>query len=600
MPTYAPPVEDIRFVLHEVVDIESLQTLPGYAEVSRDLVDAILYEAGRFCADVLFPLNRSGDEEGCHYENGVVRTPAGFKDAYRRFVEAGWMGLYCDPRYGGQGLPALLNTMVDEMLCGSNLSFSMYVALTHGVYNALALHGADELRARFLPNLVSGRWTGTMCLTEPHCGTDLGLIRTRAVPVSGGSYRISGTKIFISAGEHDLSENIVHLVLARVPDAPPGTRGISLFLVPKLAVGADGSVGASNGVACGGIEHKMGINASATCVLNFDEAEGFLVGGLNRGLAAMFTMMNAARIEVGIQGIGLAETAYQGAVAYARERLQGRALRGARHPDKAADPILVHPDVRRMLLTMRAYTEGARAVAAWVAKRVDLAAKDRDAEARAEAEDLIALMTPIVKALFTDIGVEVANLGVQVYGGHGYIRDNGMEQYVRDARITQIYEGTNGVQALDLVGRKLPQSTGRLLRRFFHPVHAHIVAAQASDRETAELIEPLAKGFGRLQRATAWIAEKGLLNPDDAGAAASDYLRLFGLVAMGYLWTRMADAARQRLAQPAEAVATATFYRAKIETASFFMQRLMPQTGALFASIVSGSRTLMAFDDEAF
>ena len=600
MPAYSAPVDDMRFVLHEVVGVDELQQIPGYEETGPQIVETILQEGGRFASEVLAPLNRTGDEQGCRFEDGEVHTPEGFRQAYEEFTAAGWSGIYCEPEYGGQGLPSSLSLMLDEILCGTNLSFSMYVALTHGVYNAVLKHGNDELKRQYLPHLVSGRWTGTMCLTEPHCGTDLGLIKTRAVPADDGSYRISGTKIFISAGEHDLSDNIVHLVLARTPDAPEGTAGISLFLVPKFMPEGEGAIGARNGVSCGGIEHKMGIHASSTCVMNFDDATGFLVGTLNKGMRAMFTMMNAARLEVGIQGLGLGEAAYQGAVAYARERLQGRSLSGARYPEQAADPILVHPNVRRMLLTMRAYIEGARALGAWVAKQADIAEKHPEPEVRAEADEFVALMTPIVKAFFTDLGSEAANLGMQVFGGHGYIREHGMEQLVRDARITQIYEGTNGIQALDLVGRKLPAHTGRYLRRFFHPVDAYI-EAHRDDPELKSLIEPLEKGFGRLQRATGWIAEQGLKDPAQGAAAASEYLRLFALVALCYMWVRMAQIAQQRLEDSDGAVVEdPAFYRAKLDTCRFFMQHLMPQTGASFASIMGGADAIMAFEDDLF
>ena len=601
MAAYTAPIDDMRFVLHELVNIESLCELPGYEEATADLVDAVLEEGGKFCEEVLFPLNRSGDEEGCQFENGVVRTPSGFKEAYQGFTEGGWMGLYCDPSYGGQGLPVLLNAMLDEMLCGSNLSFSIYVGLTHGAYNAIAAHGSEELKQTYLPNMVAGQWGGTMCLTEPHCGTDLGLIRTRAEPQADGSYRITGTKIFISAGEHDLTENIIHLVLARTPDAPAGTKGLSLFVVPKFAVKNDGSLGARNGVVCGGIEHKMGIKASSTCVMNFDEASGYLLGRLNRGMPAMFTMMNSARLAVAIQGVGTASAAYQGAVDYARERIQGRSLKGVQHPSKAADPIIVHPDVRRMLLTIRAYTEGARAVTGWVAKQLDIAERHPDPASRQEADDFVALMTPIAKAAFTDIALEAANLGIQVYGGHGYIREHGMEQYARDARITQIYEGTNGIQALDLVGRKLPAHMGRYLRRFFHPVQNYI-DENMNDAALKEFVEPLAKAFGRLQRATGWVAQEGLRDPEQAGAAATDFLRLFALVAMGYMWVQMAAIALARLEDDNRdrAISASGFYQAKVDTARFFMERIMPQTSGLFAAIMSGAGSIMNFDEAEF
>jgi len=594
MATYTAPLDDMRFVTRELLAGEDLDSLPGYEEFPPDLHDAILEEAGKFCETVLFPLNQSGDQEGCSYENGVVRTPAGFKQAYRAYAEAGWTGLLADPDYGGQGAPATIDASVQEMLCSSNLSFSMYPGLSHGAYQAIAAHGTDDQKRVYLPRIVDGTWSGTMCLTEPHCGTDLGLLRTRAVAQADGSYKITGTKIFISAGDHDLTENIVHLVLARTPDAPDGIKGVSMFLVPKFLPDADNAPGARNGVMCGGIEHKMGIKASATCLLNFDDASGYLVGDLHKGMRGMFTMMNAARLAVGIQGLGVSEGAYQSAVAYARERLQGRALKGPRNPDQPADPILVHPDVRRMLLTMRAYTEGGRALVAWVAAKLDVSLRHEDAAVAEAAGDLVSLLTPVVKALLTDLATETTNLGVQVYGGHGYVRDNGMEQYVRDARIGQIYEGANGVQALDLVGRKLGAHTGRYLRSFFHPL-TEFIDGRAGTEALKPFVDPLAKAFGRLQQATAVIAQRGLQDPDEAAAVASDYLRLFGLVALAYLWARMAEVALSKLDGE-----TPGFYQAKVDTAAFFMQRLLPQSGALFASIMAGGRSTTAFNDDAF
>ncbi|WP_428607852.1 acyl-CoA dehydrogenase C-terminal domain-containing protein [Sedimenticola sp.] len=593
MASYKTPLRDMHFVYNELFDAEAIQALPGCEEVTPDLVDAILEEAGRFCEERLFPLNRSGDEEGCHFDNGEVTTPAGLKEAYHDFNEMGWGALAADPEYGGQGLPNAISMLVEEIMCSTNFAFGLYPGLTHGAYNALAARASDELKEKFLPNMVTGRWSGSMCLTEPQCGTDLGLVRTKAEAQEDGSYRITGTKMFITAGEHDLTENIIHLVLARTPDAPKGIKGISLFLVPKVRVNSDGSLGERNGVSCGSIEHKMGINASATCVMNFDEAEGFLVGRLNKGMEAMFIMMNTERLAVGIQGLGIGEASYQGAVAYARERLQGRALTGVKSPDKMADSLLVHPDVRRMLLTQRAYVEGNRALAVWVASELDHAKRNPDRKRRQQAEDFVALMTPIVKAFMTDTGSEVANLGMQVLGGHGYIREHGMEQYVRDARIAQIYEGTNGIQAMDLVGRKLPAHMGRYLRRFFHPVRDYLESKE-HDFSQHRFLMPLAKAFGRLQKATAFIAQKGMGNPDEAGAAAADYLRLFAVVTLGYLWMRMADVAKQQLDQDP------LFYQAKLDTARFYFERILPQSGALFANIMAGSKGMMQFNDEAF
>ncbi|ACK50687.1 acyl-CoA dehydrogenase domain protein [Methylocella silvestris BL2] len=594
MMSYKAPLRDIRFVLFELMGADELAALPGYEDFTRDLIDPILEEAAKICEEVLFPLNRSGDEEGCTLENGVVRTPKGFREAYQTYCEGGWPSLACDPEFGGQGAPHMLGVMIEEMMCSANLSFGLYPGLTQGAYVCLSGYGSDELKRTYLPKMVEGVWSGTMCLTEPHCGTDLGLLRTRAEPEADGSYRLSGSKMFISAGEHDLTDNIIHLVLARLPDAPKGVKGISLFLCPKYLVHEDGSLGARNGVSCGSIEHKMGIKASATCVMNFDGATAFLIGEPHKGLRAMFAMMNAERLAVGVQGLGVAEASYQGAAAYARERLQGRSLSGAKDPEKPADPIIVHPDVRRMLLTQRAYAEGCRALAVLAAKQLDLS-RHSDAAVRRDAEDFVALVTPIVKALLTDLGTECANLGMQIMGGHGYIRENGMEQYARDARIAQIYEGTNGVQALDLVGRKLPAHAGRLLRSFFHPVSAYI-EANSGDKQLAEFVQPLGKAFQRLQQATAQVARAGMRDPDEAGAAASEYLRLFGLTALAYLWTRMAEVSFSE-AQKSE---DEKFYAAKIATARFYMQRVLPQTSGLFSSIMAGGKTMMAFDEAAF
>lgn len=594
MVDYRAPLRDMHFVYQELFPGNELQQLLGYEDVTFDLVQAILEEAARFCEKELAPLNSIGEREGCRLENGVVRTPTGFREAYQAFVEGGWSALACAPEYGGQGLPHAVHVLVEEMICASNVAFSLYPGLTHGAYVALEGFASDQLKDVYLPKLASGLWSGTMCLTEPHSGTDLGLCRTKAVPQDDGSYRVTGTKIFISAGEHDLAENIVHLVLARTPGAPPGTKGISLFLVPKFLPDASGNAGMRNAVLCGSIEEKMGIHGAATCVLHFEEAQGFLVGERHKGMHAMFSMMNKERLAVGIQGVGLAEIAYQGAAQYARERLQGRSLSGAKHPDKPADPIIVHPDIRRMLLTMRAYIEGSRALAVWVAMALDQASRHPDAKQRQAADDLVALLTPVVKALFTDIGFEATNLGLQVFGGHGYIRDHGMEQLVRDARVSQIYEGTNGVQALDLVGRKLPAHTGRYLRQFFHPVF-HFIETHRRDERMSEFVVPLEKAFVRLQRATAFIAEQGLKDPEEAAAAATDYLRLLGLVALAFLWARMAQLALRK--QPEDETG---FYAAKLATGRFYMRRLLPQTGSLLAAILSGKQSLMALDDAAF
>ncbi len=589
MPAYQAPLADMRFVLDELHGAADLAKLPGYQDATPDLIATVLEAAGTFVAEKLLPLNHSGDEEGCHFENGAVRAPAGFKEAYKAFVEGGWVSIAGDPAFGGQGLPQLVNIMVEEMICSTNISFGMFPGLSQGAYNALRLHGSEELKQRYLPKLIDGSWAGTMCLTEPQCGTDLGLIRTKAEPTADGSYRITGGKIFITAGEHDLTENILHLVLARLPEAPAGTRGITLFLVPKIL--ADGK---RNQVSCGRVEEKMGVHGVPACAINFDGATGWLVGKPNKGMSAMFTMMNAARLAVGIQGLGLAEAAYQGAREYARTRLQGRSLSGIKAPDQPADPLIVHPDIRRMLMTIRARTEGCRALAGWVGRAADEAAKHPDPGEREAAEDLLALMTPIVKSYFTDTGFDCANLGVQIWGGHGYIRDNGMEQFVRDARITQIYEGTNGIQALDLIGRKLGLGTGRLLRRFFHPVAAFIEKTGA-EPAMAEFSLPLAKAVARLQQTTAQVAQAGLRDPEEAGAAASDYLNLFALVALAYMWARMARIALAKLGNDPTG-----FYKSKLATARFFMARILPQQAALFQILGSGKATLMEMPAEAF
>ncbi len=594
MANYTPPLRELKFVFREVFGGDDLQKLEGYGDFSADVVHAVLEEAGKLASEVLFPLNRTGDEEGCVLENGVVRTPKGFKEAYQKFAEGGWCGIAADPEFGGQGLPKSVNMMIEEMICSSNMAFGMYPGLTHGAYNALALYGTDEQKATYLPKFVDGSWSGTMCLTEPHCGTDLGLIRTKADPVGDGSYKITGTKIFISAGEHDLTQNICHLVLAKLPGAPNTTKGISLFIVPKFMPNADGSVGKRNGLACGSLEHKMGIKANATCVMNFDNAIGWLVGEPNKGMRAMFAMMNTARLGVGVQGLGLAEVAYQSAVVYAKDRLQGRALKGAQHPEKAADPIIVHPDVRKNLLTGKALTEGVRALVMWIAISLDRAAKAPTEAERRDADDLVQLLTPVVKSMGTDVGFDVANIGVQIFGGHGFIREHGMEQFVRDARITQLYEGTNGIQALDLVGRKMSAHFGRYLRSFFHPVQS-FVEANASDPAMEEYVLALAKALGRLQQAVGAVAQKGLSNPNEAGAAAMDLLNLFGYVALGYLWARMAQIAMAKQNDDPHG-----FYKSKIKTAKFYMAKVLPRTGTLLSTILAGGETLMDVEEELF
>jgi len=589
MPTYKAPLDDVRFLLHDVLAIEELSQLPGYEEATPDLLMSVLEEGGKLCEEVLQPLNQSGDAEGCRIEGGQVFTPAGFKEAYQEFVQGGWPAMTGDPAYGGQGLPHLARFIFDEFLCSANLSFSMYPELGHGAALTIEKWGSPALKDRFLAPMIDGTWGGTMCLTEAHAGTDLGIIHTRAVPNEDGTYQITGQKIFISAGEHDLTENICHLVLAKLPDAPAGTRGISMFLVPKFVPNADGTPGAPNNVSCSSIEHKMGIKANATCVINFDESTGWLVGEVNRGMRAMFTMMNGARLGVGMQGLGLAEVSYQNALAYAKDRVQGRALTGAKNPAGEADPIVVHPDVRRMLLTMKAYVEGERALAYWVGKLIDIEEKHPDAEKRQEAGDLVALMTPIIKAFLTDTGFEVTNLGLQVYGGHGYIREWGMEQFVRDARIAQIYEGTNGVQAMDLIGRKVPEGNGRLMRRFLTLVQGDVKAASADPR-LAELAKPLGEALRALQETVMGVMQAAMKNPDEVGAAAADFLRMMGVVATGWMWLTMARVAHEKLAAGEGDTA---FYEAKVKTARFYMSKLLPQVSALAASIKAGAAPVM-------
>lgn len=599
MPTYTAPLDNIRFVLHEVLNVGQLTQLPGYEEATVDTIDAIIEEGAKICQEVLFPLNQSGDKEGCTFENGVVRTPKGFKEAYAAFIEGGWTALNATPEFGGMGLPQTVQVVFQEMICAANMSFGMYPGLSHGAYDALLQHGSDELKARYLPKLIDGTWSGTMCLTEPHCGTDLGLIRTKAEPVGDGSYKITGTKIFISAGEHDLTENILHLVLAKLPDAPEGTRGISLFLVPKFFPKEENGVlkpGARNGATCGSIEHKMGIKGSATCVMNFDNAIGWLIGEPHKGMKGMFTMMNMARLGVGMQGLGLAEVSYQNALVYAKERLQGRSLTGTKRPDKPADPIIVHPDVRKNLLTMKALVEGARALSYWIGINEDIAKKHPDEDRRQEADDLVALMTPIIKAYQTDIGFDVSNMGVQIFGGHGFIWEHGMEQYVRDARITQLYEGTNGIQALDLVGRKMGQNMGRLLRRFFHPAMSFI-EEHSMNAELQEFVMPFAKAFGKLQQATALIAQKGMKNPDEAGAASTDYLRMFALVAIGFMWLKMVKVAQEKLTGDPQ---NKKFYQSKIKTARFYFERILPETDMRFKTLMAGAASLMDMEEDEF
>ena len=597
MPSYTPPIRDVRFVLEQVVGLSAHAEVEGFANATPDTVDAVLEEGGRFVAEVLFPLNQIGDQHGCtRAEDGSVTTPPGFKEAYRQFVESGWGTLAAPEAFGGQGMPHVVSTAFQEFMISANMAFAMYPGLAHGAIAALVAKGSPEQQVRYLPKMVSGEWGGTMNLTEPQCGTDLGLIRTKAEPQADGSYRITGTKIFISAGEHDLTDNIIHLVLAKTPGAPDSSKGISLFVVPKVLVNEDGSLGARNAVTCGSIEHKMGIHGNSTCVLNYDGATGWLVGEEMKGLAAMFIMMNAARLGVGLQGLAVAETAYQNAVHYARDRRQGRALTGPAEPGEKADTLMVHPDVRRMLMEAKAWTEGLRALCLWGALQVDLEHKAGTEVERQMAGDLIGLLTPVIKGVGTDKGYEVATSAQQVFGGHGYIQEWGMEQYVRDARIAMIYEGTNGVQAMDLVGRKLAQNGGRAVQAFFQIVTEEVALAKTVEA-TAGFATRLERALNDLQAATLWFMANGMKNPENVGAGAVSYMHLMGLVATGLMWLRMAAAAaRMRDAGEGDAA----FLDAKLVTARFFAERILPDAGALRRKIEGGAEAVMALPEAMF
>ena len=592
MADYKAPLRDMRFVLNEVFEVSKLWAqLPALADVvDEDTAAAILEEAGKITSGVIAPLNRSGDEEGCSWADGAVKTPDGFPAAYQAYADGGWVGVGGDPVFGGMGMPKAISAQVEEMVNSANLSFGLYPMLTAGACLSINAHASEELKEQYLPNMYSGVWAGSMCLTEPHAGTDLGIIRTKAEPQADGSYKISGTKIFITGGEHDLTENIIHLVLAKLPDAPAGPKGISLFLVPKVMVNADGSLGENNALSCGSIAHKMGIKASATCVMNFDGATGWIVDAPNKGLAAMFTMMNYERLGVGIQGLSLGERSYQNAVEYARDRIQSRAPTGPVAKDKAADPIIVHPDVRRMLLTMKALNEGGRAFSSYVAMQLDTAKFSEDAATRKRAEELVALLTPVAKAFLTDMALETTTHGQQIFGGHGYIREWGQEQLIRDCRITQIYEGTNGIQALDLVGRKVVGSGGALYKHFAEEIKAF---TDSADSSLAEFINPLKDAIANLELMTGDLLARAKANPNEVGAASVEYLQVFGYTAYAYMWALMARTALAKQDQD-------EFYVSKLGTARFFFARLLPRIHSLTASVKAGSESLYLLDAAQF
>ncbi|MGB0771201.1 MAG: acyl-CoA dehydrogenase C-terminal domain-containing protein [Paracoccaceae bacterium] len=593
MPHYIAPTKDMQYVLNDVLDVKN-SSIPGYADLDADFLSAILEEAGKITSQVLAPLNAVGDQEGCHFENGVIRTPAGFKDAFEQVKEGGWTGIDCDPEFGGQGLPYLVGTAVGEMFASSNMAFGMYQGLTHGAYSAIHAHGTEAQKQTYLPNMVSCDWTGTMNLTEPHCGTDLGLMRTKAEPQGDGTFKITGQKIFISAGDHDLSENVIHLVLAKIPGGPDGVKGISLFIVPKFMVNEDGSLGARNAVAVGKIEEKMGIHGNATCVMNYDGATGFLLGDEHKGMRAMFTMMNEARLGVGLQGYSQAEVAYQNAVAYAKDRLQGRDVTGVKNPDGPADPLIVHPDIRRNLMDQKSFVEGARAFTFWGASLIDQAHREGDAD----ANGLISLLIPVIKGFLTDKGYEYASAAQQVYGGHGYIEEWGMSQFARDARITMIYEGANGVQALDLVGRKLAQDGGKHVMAFFEMVKNFASENKGWDEDfDRDFLGPLKAASKDLQAAGMYFMQNGMKNPNNALAGSYDFMHMFGHVCLGLMWARMGKASIEALKNGAD---DAAFHETKIKTGRYYMARQLPATALHLARIQSGADTVMGLSEDQF